>query len=544
MTKILQKLEVFFNFIQNTFYQKKMVIFVGRKGIKISAYHKNNVIDSTFFTSSSQEASNLYQSFLKKYKEFQVFLLLDTEDCQLKHEFIPMFQSIIKTHPVEQFIEDNYKTDDIIAYNVYNIDRTNGEVWETAIASSPYRDDINQLLEFIIYNSFKLDGIYFLCLEFESIIDKILEQKNLIKHENDLQIFTTITEASGIRVAAKFKKNILNESTTDFPFDKSDLYVVGTIEQIISDIILKYKGYVKSLDIKISLIFVCNEVLSNLLSQSKSFVDYTFVSYHSISLQKALGKETTSEDMSDASAISPEIDTPPLEAQNDEMPPPTNNLSPNQYQDDIILELCTKSKQYVALNKLLRSISRLTMINSFIFKPIFVLILGIIAILGSLKYNAIAIQQETIKLNKEYYSLSEKYRNIKKRNPDVTNMTDLADFYNLGVILNSTHPNPCETLQKIFSTENPKMEVTNILWYAKSSDLGEKKEMLTFRFLYTNDKKDLRLAQTTINNYVKQVKGMFNEYNVTYIHQNDEITELVKNLVIPARIIVSRKEDD
>ena len=77
---------------------------------------------------------------------------------------MPMLQSIIKFNPVEKFIEDNYKPDDIIAYNVYNIDYKNGEVWESIIAISPYTETIQELLEFIIYNSFILNVIILLII--------------------------------------------------------------------------------------------------------------------------------------------------------------------------------------------------------------------------------------------------------------------------------------------------------------------------------------------------------------------------------------------
>ena len=59
---------------------------------------------------------------------------------------------------------------------------------------SPYAIPTNQLLEFVIYNSFEFNGIYFLSLEFETIINAILAEKHNTKFQNDFQIFATITE--------------------------------------------------------------------------------------------------------------------------------------------------------------------------------------------------------------------------------------------------------------------------------------------------------------------------------------------------------------
>ena len=168
---------------------------------------------------------------------------------------MPMLQSIIKSNPIEKFIQDNYKPEDIIAYNVHNIETShvNGEIWETVMASSPYATPTSQLLEFVIYNSFEFNGIYFLSLEFETIINAILAEKHNTKFQNDFQIFATITETSGIRIAIKYKKHVLDEVTISFPSDKSDLYIAGTIEQAISDKILKYKTELSDENVRVLL---------------------------------------------------------------------------------------------------------------------------------------------------------------------------------------------------------------------------------------------------------------------------------------------------
>ncbi|MFK7968552.1 MAG: hypothetical protein AB8B68_05350 [Rickettsiaceae bacterium] len=218
MEKINSQLEIIANFINNVLRTKNLVIFVGIYGIKIVVYYKDEVIDSILIDYKEKEYFTICCTFLNGYKKSQILILLDSQDCQIKHEFMPMLQSIMKSNPVEKFIQDNYKPEDIIAYNIYNIanDSKHGELWETTIASSIYSDLTEKLLEFIIHNSFKFNGIYFLSLEFESIIGAILKIQNKTYCQNDLQIFATITEASNIRIATKYKKNILDESTINF----------------------------------------------------------------------------------------------------------------------------------------------------------------------------------------------------------------------------------------------------------------------------------------------------------------------------------------
>src|SRR5690606_21617492 len=120
----------------------------------------------------------------------------------------------------------------------------NGEVWETLIASSPYTDNIRRLIEYVIYNSFRLEGVYFLALEFEHIISALVAEKGFTEYGNHFQIFVTITEASGIRVSTKYKKNILDDTYVQFPADKSDLYILGVIDNVIEDKLIKYKSYI------------------------------------------------------------------------------------------------------------------------------------------------------------------------------------------------------------------------------------------------------------------------------------------------------------
>ena len=175
MEKISPKLEIANNLINRLFYAKKLIIFIGKIGIRIITCYKHQSIDNIFVPYEKADHVQICCAFLKNYKKFQVVVLLDTPECELRHEFMPMLQSIIKSNPIEKFIQDNYNSDDIVAYTVHNIDANNagGEVWQTVIASSPYITPTSQVLEFVIYNSFGFNGIYFLSLEFETIISTI-----------------------------------------------------------------------------------------------------------------------------------------------------------------------------------------------------------------------------------------------------------------------------------------------------------------------------------------------------------------------------------
>ena len=125
MEKINSQLEIIGNFVNNVLRKKNIVILVGSNGIKIVVYYKDEVIDSIFIDYKEKEYFTIFCTFLNGYKKSQILILLDSKDCQIKHEFMPMLQSIVKSNPVEKFLQDNYKPEDITAYNVYNVNNDN-----------------------------------------------------------------------------------------------------------------------------------------------------------------------------------------------------------------------------------------------------------------------------------------------------------------------------------------------------------------------------------------------------------------------------------
>ena len=503
MEKISPKLEIANNLINRLFYAKKLIIFIGKIGIRIIACYKHQSIDNIFVPYEKADHVQICCAFLKNYKKFQVVVLLDTPECELRHEFMPVLQSIIKSNPIEKFIQDNYKPEDIIAYNVHNIETShvNGEVWETVMASSPYAIPTNQLLEFVIYNSFEFNGIYFLSLEFETIINAILAEKHNTKFQNDFQIFATITETSGIRIAIKYKKHVLDEVTISFPSDKSDLYIAGTIEQAISDKILKYKTYVTSLELKICLIFIGDKVLCEIFEKIPSFQIYNIITYVTV----------------------------PLVAEG----------YSQHFQDAKLLELFIKNKKYLASNQLLRSITKLTTVNSVMFKPLFLIIIGIIVFLISLKYHSLRVQQETLELNNKYYSLSEKSRNIKKRYPEVENISNLTNFYNLQTLLSIKLPTPFESIKKLFSLNSPDIKIINVNWAIEEINFTDKKTLLSVDILYTSNKKDDAGVQQVLQSYVNSLRLIFAGHHINYSIEYDNTTELLTTITIPAKLTIS-----
>lgn len=519
MRNIYAKLEKLSSFLDQ-FHKKKLVLFIGKKGVKIIVYDKDETINSLFLNYQQENLIQACCDFLKNYTHYQVIILLDSPESQQKHDFIPMIQSILKFNPIEKFIGENYKPEDLIAYNVYNIDYTNGEVWETVIASSEYTPILSQLLEFVIDKPFYYKGTYFLSLEIETITNAILQKQSGNNLADEFQIFIAITETSHIRIAAKHKKNILDEGTFEIPPDKSEAYIAGIIENVVTDKLLKYKSYINSLDLKVALVLLCSSTLLKIFFETPSLQGCSLISHHN----------DAQED------LPPEVQL--VETQKSQYV----DGAYNSFYDQQLVDIFIKEKSYIATNKFLTSITTLTVINSVIFKPLIITALIIVAMLGNLKYQDMKTGFETYQLNNKYYTISEQYRNIKKKHPEIENINNLTELYNLENILSKPIPTPIKFLLKLLSVNLPNIELESVNWYSR--DAESKSSAAIIQLNCESSKKDVNEAKSFIENYILELKKLFPNEEINFDKTYPDMFELPKKITIPVRIeILSHSEE-
>lgn len=501
------RLEFFVNLFNNLFHKKNLIILIGRKGIILSAIKKHKVINTIFIESDAEDFQRRYRRFLKKYKQYHIVFLLDDKNCTLKHEIMPILGSIIKSNPVENFIEKNYNTEDIVAHNVYEITTQNGEVWNSTIASMPYMFPVDELLEYVINNSFKYSGTYFLSLEFETIIERILQKTQNTECINHLQIFATITRSSDIRIVVKYKKNIMDEQMIEYPHDKSDEYVQGTIEQTIYDKLIYYKSFIEKLKLPICVITLSDRKLQILL-KTLNFENCKTVaiSGEDICLSKKQKK------------------TP--------------------FQDNVLLEIFDNFNTHLALNKPLKSITKLTPINNIVFKPLIAIMIGVCITLAAIKYKTITLQGETTNYNQKYYSLSEEYRSIQKKHPELKNASDLVELYNLENIISKTTITPFDHIKTIFAFDKPNLKVKNVAWRIVDSqniNLLESKLSITINYQYEGPRHTTIDGIQIVNDYSNRLKSVFTTHKLKYKRDPEKIIEIAKKVIVPATITFETK---
>lgn len=489
------------------FYRRKIVILIGANGITIANLKWHRIEETIFIAYNDKNFKKIYRKYLKKHKKYYITFLLDNKECIIKHEIMPILSSLLKSNPINKFIAENYQPSDIVAYNIYEVSNSQGEIWNSCIASTPFCEPVSDLIKYIITNSFKYNGIYFLSLEFQTIIDKLLKQTNNIKCNDHLQIFVTITKSSDIKLIVKYKQNIMSVLTIEYPQGKSLMYVVGTIEQAVLDKLQLYKGYIDKLNLPTCVIFLGNKKLKDLIN-NLSFENSTIVS---------IAKEEVFKYSNSNLKITQDV-----------------------FQDDVLIEKFNNYKTHLALNKYLKAITELTLVNNVIFKPFIVMLIGLFLILITLKYKTITIQAETNKINQKYYSLSKDYREVQSRHPDLKNINDLVDLYNLELMIKNTSITGFEHLKYIIpSTDYSNIEITKIIWDIndpQSINLLNKKFNISVDLIYKIDSKANIDNFNAIGEYANRLKYVFPDYEVIYKEEDVITNKIVKNIITSANI--------
>lgn len=486
-----------FTLINSLFHRKNLLVFLGKNGATIGAFKRDVLQDSIYANYNSDRYNGDCRNFIQRYKNYSVTFLLDNKEAELHHEMLPILSSLIKSNPVEKFISEKYKPDDIVAYNVYEITNSGGEVWNTTIALSPFCPPLSDILEYAIKKSYKYDGVYFLSLEIRQIINRILKISDNSEHLDKLIFFTVITKNSQIRIFVKYKDNVMSEQTFELPLDKSDMYVIGVIEQALSDKLLYYKEYITTLKTPPCMVFLIDDTLKELIPQLK-FQDIEKLAF----TQKELGLSEKCLD--------------------------------GKFQDLALLELLDHLETNLGSNKPLKAITKYTLLDAVIFKPIIAIIIAMVIYLSFIKYQIININSDTKDLNNQYYKLAQDYRDIKKRNPDISNISDLLEVHNLDNVSARISASPYNDLNYIIANNNSYLKIKRISW--KLIDVipvnfPESGFDIFIDVVYSGQVNSSEDSNTALVDYKKYLENNFSKHKVNLFQDTAEDMQLIGKTV-------------
>ncbi|MCC8417561.1 MAG: hypothetical protein LN588_03505 [Rickettsia endosymbiont of Bryobia graminum] len=508
LPKIKEYIIHILKFFRYFLYRRNIIILVGDKGTSLYAIINKKIVDSLFIPIENRDHLNLYNDFFQKFKKFYVFLLLNNSECVLRHELIPVLHSIVKTNPVGKFIEEYFPKDNIVGYNIYNINTTPSETWDTLIVSSDYTPYLSKLIDFIVLNSgLQFSGIYFLALELRIIIDKIINKANEGVFSEHFQIFVCILKGSGINLVIKYKNNIITIQRFDYPTDKSDLYIQGMIEQEVSDYLINYKNYIENLNLKVCIIIIADDNFK-LLAEHSQFGEHKLICK---SFNQILGKTLQDTD---------------------------------KFADSLIIKLFNEQKTHSAYNKNLKTISSLNIFNSLVFKPLNIIIITLIITACIIKVKTLENQHKLTILHSHYSSAEQEYYEVKQRYPYIHKATNLADLYIFESLLQIPISIPFDLLEKFVRGLPDNLFLEGMKWERLDIDSTlispnpYTKTQIFLKFIIDNT--TVEEAMKILKQQIDYSTKTFGNIDTNVIIFHDQIVNLSNRIVIPLSIIISK----
>ncbi|MCP5370035.1 MAG: hypothetical protein H6909_05055 [Rickettsiaceae bacterium] len=507
MQRIISKLDFFINLFNNILHNKNIMVFVGHEGITITALKKLVTIEEIYLPYEVNNFTEQYQKFLEKYKNFYTAFLVDTKTSKINRHVLPIVSSIVKLNPVDKFIKENYDPNDLVAYNIYNITNRESEIWNTLIAATKYESPLTELVEYVI-QFHKYRGIYLFALESSALIQKILLLTKNEQYQYHFQIFVTILRPNLIKIIIKRRNNILYDLSFPTKLDRSDEFLKGTIEQLITDQVLECKEYITRHSSEICIILLVNNRLKNIIE-----VDENFCKPHHV------------------------ITLTPNQLQ---LQIPIND---DYFQESVILNLSTKFSSHLAYNTQLKQYNKCNFINKLLFKPILILIIYLFIKLLVLHYDITQEKSAIYDINNEYYDIAKTYRAIITQYPKSYDLNNLIDLYTIRQLLNQKLIVPDNFIQAFFALENSKSYIRNFSLetsYLDHANLNNNQSKIIMEVTYIVDSKSNVELMNLIDTDLKSLKDTFSEQQITYELESNEGYKVSDTYIEPVKFILTQ----
>jgi hypothetical protein len=143
--------------------------------------------------------------------------------------------------------------------------------------------------------------------------------------------------------------------------------------------------------------------------------------------------------------------------------------------------------------------------------------------------------------------LSEEYRKIKKKHPEIINVSNLADLYSYETSLKVNHSTPFKDIKDLLALSHPQIDIIRIKWKQVEDAVivAYSKGIVNIDIdLEYNGKLDMASGVSMLDVYINQIKTIFQDYDVACIIDQKKIIQLPKKLIIPAHITISGKNQE
>lgn len=482
-TEILKNFIEKYKHIDFSFSKKHIVILLGDKNFDISVFHKGELSDYILIDEGSS-AVNKAIKFLSKFRRYKLFFVLDRSDTEIHHSDIPVSQGIVYKNPLTKFIETKFDEDILVSSNVYKITRSDQEIYHSIFASTRAHETLDKLLDYTSFNGFDINGIYFFALNVPLMIENMLKHLSLDEDYNPLYIFITVTSVNKIRVLIISGNDVMHSEIIDYPQEKGEAYVQGTIEQVVIDSLISLKNHIHHNKVEPLLFIIANESLKNLLLKSKFNIQRTVIisdrEFHLNSSKRVV----------------------------------VNKL-PNH----IISYFLNQKTHYHASNTIVSEYLRLKSFNKFLSLPWYILISIFVFILVGIEINNILEENKSNNINAKFYSLSQNYRTLRKEYPDITDLEDVVSFYYAEEELKTSQKLPFDTFKVLLSAISNNFDIKRLYW----EDYNKKSYIIAKVTYQTSQFNDVPGAINQLNKAIEALKMKMPDKDVSFEYEENEI---------------------
>lgn len=469
--------------IDLSFSKKHIVIFIGDKQFGISVFRQDKLIDYILIDQDS-DIINQDIDFLAKFPGYKIFFVLDTSNIEMHHSDIPVSEGIVYQNPITKFIASKFDSNVLVAYNVYNITRADQEIYNSIFAVTKASDILLKLINYTTFNGFDVNGVYFFALNAPWMVANIEKTLSLSEVNHPLYIFVTVTSISRIRVLILANDDVMHSEIIDYPEDKGDAYIQGTIEQVVIDSLISLKNYIHHKKVEPVLMILVNDSLKTLLLDSKFTVDKTII------LSEADFK----------------IQYP-------------KSHSKTHLTNHIISYFLNQKTQYHASNEVIGEYLRLKGINKFLSIPWYILISILFVALISLTIKDLIEANKTNDINAKFYSLSQNYRKSRSQYPDIENLEDVVSLCYAEQELSIEQKLPFDTIKMLLSSISSNFNLNTLYW-----EYYDQKAYLISKVRYQiNRSNDVEACIAKLNSDMEDLKLKMPDKDISFNYQRNEI---------------------
>lgn len=463
------------HYIYESITHSRIIFIVGDSGVLLNHY-KKNVITDTLFCSLDELSSNKIDDFVAKYGKADTKFIINSKGIKLQHESLPVVGSIGKQDPVQNYCDTHLHQTDLFTYKVHTIIKEDADIWKAAILWMPLNNTLERCLNLVKDNNMDLSGFY-LTPTIMQYSAEIIAKENNLDLKDFIYVTASVSITAGISITLNHGNNILSSIICDYPMDKSIPYIQGILEQNVSDMWLKFKAYIEQNQLRKLNVFILTGELKDLVSAQTYEVEKSIFAVTKLS---------------------------------------------DQFADTVFLDYFTKTQQVSAKSRDLISYYRYLIINKIFFKAAYLVLLVLSLYALNLKKSTLELEYKTNNVYSEYFRATEDLNLIAENFPNITNIAELADFYNAQNNLLKNRQTPFALTENFIQLASDQIVISKIYW-----KLNNKTELLSGSIVFevVTSKTMPKNPKIVVNDLIKELKNNNPNYSISVEKQKPKTTE-------------------